>query len=719
MSETKVCKVCIPNTLSYLYDYHIHNEIPPLGSRVLVPFRHTEKVGYVWAYGELEYLEKPLKTIISAESEIIFDEHLRQFCEWLSAYYHSPLSEILALAAPKALKNFDKPLKIRSGLCLTLTPDADAIMATMPARQIKMRQLYDELKRDGQVLVVDLKSRGFKQALLQKSLVLNLCQETRDIPTKTDSMALELNSEQQQVLQQVNLGQFDVYLLQGVTGSGKTEVYIECMRQVIQKGQQVLMLVPEISLTTAFYQRLEQRLGVRCVLMHSSLTPSTRFEHWLEAFYGHGQLILGTRSAVFAPLPRLGLMIIDEEHDLSFKQLEGIRYSAKDAAIMRAKFANIPIILGTATPCLESYQNALNHKYKSLVLHQKALTSNALYYQLVDLRTQRLQHGLAPKTIELIGKHLNQGEQVLLFINRRGYAPVLFCHDCGWSKKCSRCDANMTWYRKRQILECHHCGAQARLPQQCESCLGHQLAPLGVGTEQLVDFLQMKFENFKTLRFDRDIIRHKEALDGALHAIQMQQVQLIVGTQMLTKGHHFPQLGLVVVVDADSAFYQSDFRALERLGQVLTQVAGRAGRADVAGEVIIQTHLPDHPLLKCLIAKGYTTFIQNLLIQRQEATLPPFAYLSLIRAQGKNNTIIKQFLTQLKHQGDFSDVMIMGPIPAPMEKKADIFRWQLIVKAKTRTQLHNTLKKTMPWVERNTPKGVRCFIEIDPYDWSA
>lgn len=719
MTETRVCKVCIPNTLSYVYDYEVSQELPLLGSRVLVPFRNAEKVGFAWAYGNQESYSRPLKTIIASENTVIFDAHFRQFLEWLSQYYHSPLSEVLALASPKLLKDFKRSLQLSSNMEVLLAKGASEVVETLGARQVKLKRLYEVLSSQGQTSISSLKLLGFSKAHIEKGIELGLCDKTLKARVTTHYKHLDLNAEQQDVMQQIALDAFEIYLLQGVTGSGKTEVYIESMRQVLQKGQQVLMLVPEIGLTSAFFLRLQERLGAECILMHSNLSPKARFEHWLKAYYGHGKLILGTRSAIFAPLPHLGLIIIDEEHDLSFKQLEGIRYSAKDAAIMRAKLSNIPIVLGTATPCLESYQNVLNKKYRSLVLNQKALSKTPLYYQVIDLRAQKTQHGLAQKTLDVIDKHLKQGEQVLIFINRRGYAPLLFCHDCGWSKKCSRCDANMTWYRKRNILQCHHCGSITKTLQQCESCWSAQLMPLGIGTEQVVDFLQSYFPQFKTLRIDRDIIRHKTALDDALQDIQDQSAQLIVGTQMLTKGHHFPQLGLVVVVDADSAFYQSDFRALERLGQLLTQVAGRAGRADVPGEVLIQTHLPKHPLLNCLIEQGYNTFVGRLLTQRQEAMLPPFSYLSLIRAQGKNNALIKAFLEELRQKGLFDQITVLGPVPAPMEKKADIFRWQLILKAQSRKHLHQVLNKITPWIENYTPKGVRCFIEVDPYDWSA
>jgi primosomal protein N' (replication factor Y) len=319
----------------------------------------------------------------------------------------------------------------------------------------------------------------------------------------------------------------------------------------------------------------------------------------------------------------------------------------------------------------------------------------------------------------MIENHLQRGEQVFIFINRRGYAPLIFCHDCGWSKQCKYCDANMTWHKKTQRLMCHHCGAQADIPKHCESCFSNQLQPLGVGTERLLTFLEQVFPDVSCMRFDRDVVQNRAQLEQSLNAIYQEQVQLIIGTQMLTKGHHFPKLGLVVIVDGDSGFYHADFRALERLGQLFTQVAGRTGRADIPGEVCIQTHLPQHPLLLTLLQDGYATFMEALLQQRKDAFLPPYAHMALIRAQGKHSKVIQSFLQQLKIDSADDKIQIFGPAPAPMEKKAGMVRWQLILKSAQRQSLHQFLKKVSHQLQHDTPKGIRSFIEVDPYDWSA
>jgi primosomal protein N' (replication factor Y) len=722
MDGMTICKVCIPNTFGYVYDYLVGDSLPAIGTRVLVPFRQSEKTGFVWGHESQTAINKPLKSILKTDDVVVFDQYLIQFCNWMADYYHSPLSEILALACPKWVRDFSRNLSLPQPVWYQLTSDYTQKLEQIPTRSKRLKQLLTQL--DFENSLASLKTKGFKKADIQHLLDWGICQEIQQFVTVSYSafpaLELQLNAEQQLAVDAVQFQQFSVYLLQGVTGSGKTEVYIELMKKVIANRQQVLMLVPEIGLTTSLHQRIQARLGLPVILFHSSLTDKQRYENWLKVYTGQGVVVLGTRSAVFSHLPHVGLIIIDEEHDPSFKQTDGIRYSAKDAAIMRAKLHDVPIILGSATPCLETYQNVLNHKYKLLTLNSKALNQTALQYQVVDLRSQSVEHGLAQKTLQMMEKHLRLQHQVLVFINRRGYSPLIYCHDCGWAKHCLNCDAHMTWHRKTHQLMCHHCGQQSSVPHQCESCFSHQLIPLGVGTERLLEFLTSYFPDVSAMRFDRDVVKNRLQLDDCLQQIEQQKVQLIVGTQMLTKGHHFPNLGLVVIVDGDSGFYHADFRALERLGQVFTQVAGRAGRAHIPGEVCIQTHLPHHPLLQVLLNKGYIELMYALLQQRREAFLPPFSHMALLRAQGKNSHSVQQFLKHMMKRFDGeTQISILGPAPAPMEKKAGLFRWQLIFKSSQRSTLHHVLKQFIPMMQNHQPKGVRCFVEIDPYDWSA
>lgn len=716
MPVSKVCKVCIPNTNADVYDYLYQTEPPLLGARVLVPFRHQLRVGIAWSLGESDLSLDKLKFIEAADTVCILDSCYREFCEWLARYYHFSLSEVLALALPKLLRDFQRPIERPSRLCYSLV---QAFPLKLP-RSKKLASLLQFLANTSSPCFLDtIKAEGFRQATLKLAVSQNYIVATQGpIELLTfPALQLALNEEQQQAFAQLLFQRFGVYVLNGVTGSGKTEVYIEWMRQVVNQGQQVLFLVPEIGLTSALLQRLQTRLGVAAVLMHSDLTDKQRLDNWLQAYYQAAPLIVGTRSAVFANLPKLGLIIIDEEHDLSFRQMDGLRYSAKDAAIMRAKLLNVPIILGSATPCLETLFNLSHHKYHGIQLRQKALSKTPLHYQVIDLRAQKVEHGLAARTILQIQQHLEHKHQVLVFMNRRGYAHLLYCHQCGWTKRCHHCDANMTWHRGRQRLSCHHCGAECKLPAQCQNCGTSNLLTLGVGTERLYEFLVEAFPQHRCLRFDRDVVKTRTQLELALDKIHQHQVDLIVGTQMLTKGHHFPKLSLVVVVDADSAFFQADFRALERLGQLLTQVAGRAGRAEIPGEVLIQTHLPDHPGLKILLQQGYMAFAEILLADRKLAGFPPYMYLGLLRVQGRNSSAIEGYLRQLRQKITINDCVILGPAPAPMEKKAGVFRWQLLLKSSKRLCLHRGIDLMQALISAHPPRGMRYFIELDPYEF--
>ena len=716
-----VCKVCIPNSNRDGFDYEIHPTQPPIGLRIKVPFRNKVRMGVVLGYEKPAKRHASLKPILTIPTEApLFSEAYLQWCQWLSRYYHTPLSEILALALPKHLKNLDYLLSLPQETWIQLHPNYQTSHINLSSQAKKLKGLISALEATP-LKLDELKKDGFTKAIIEKACSLALCEQVQKAFKKPDLRTTELllNPEQQSALERFSYDKFQVYLLHGVTGSGKTEVYIEAMKRVFAQGKQVLMLVPEIGLTSSLYERLKARLGVQIEMFHSGLSDKKRAQNWLKAYHGESSLVLGTRSALFSHFPNLGLIIIDEEHDLSFKQMEGVRYSAKDAAIMRAKMQNMPIVLGTATPSLETYLHAKEGKYQHIYLANKALNQSKLDYVVMDLRAQKTTHGLASNTLSLIQKHVTQGEQVLIFINRRGYAPLLFCHDCGWRMGCRDCDANMTLHQQKKLLICHHCGQKCPIPQSCQACSSEDLSPVGVGTEQLYDFLSHQFPAHQVMRFDRDVVRNKDDLEQGLESIQKQDVQIIVGTQMLAKGHHFPQLGLVVIVDADSGFYQTDFRALERLGQIITQVSGRTGRADIVGQACIQTHLPNHPLLITLLHEGYEAFMQELLQQRAEAGLPPYGFLALVRVQGKYPNTITPFMQQLKKACNKGGTEILGPAPAPMEKKAGVHRFQMILKAKKREELHQHLIEIEEYIQKHLPKGLRAFIEVDPYDWSS
>ena len=656
--DQQVLHISIPGTHHNFFDYHsLAKSIPNIGARVRVPFRNKECIGFIVGKSTTQNPSYKLKSILSIIDETpIIPPELQTLCEWVSLYYHAPLAEVLALALPK---------KIRLG---------------------------DNIK-------------------------------PKIIPMLDNSMepALALNTEQATAVSTIrsNLNDYHAYLLQGVTGSGKTEVYLHIISTVLCAGKQVLMLVPEIGLTPQLLDRVHKRYNVPMAVIHSHISDGKRAQAWQLAKDNTLKLIIGTRSALFTPMPALGLIIVDEEHDPSLKQMDGVRYSARDAALIRAHQRNIPIILGSATPSLESLHNVAQNKFTQLSLTQKALNQTPLHFQLIDLRNQPLEHGLSKPALAIIKTHLDQNHQVLIFINRRGFAPVLLCYACGWIADCTACDSHLTLHRQKNQLKCHHCGLITPLKNQCDACKSHDLVPIGAGTQRIQAYLSEIFPKTNIVRIDRDEVHSTKTLHARLDDINHGKAQLIIGTQMLAKGHHFPALSLVVVLDTDAGFYNHDFRALERLGQLITQVAGRAGRADHPGQVVIQTHLPDHPLLNQLIQQGYIPFSQSLLMQRQKASLPPYAFIALIRAHSKHMENILYFLNGIKKEMKHAPVDVLGPAPSPLARKAFEHHMQLLIKAKTRKDLHQALhllRKSIPTSKIN--KGVKFTIDIDPIELS-
>lgn len=654
-----IYQICIPNTKRDYFDYLADNLNLSIGVRVWVPFRNATRLGLVIGQQHSSACDiTALKSITAViDEQPLLSASILDLCQWVSSYYQSPLSEVIPLALPK---------KYRTGSTRVLT--------TLPQRP--------------------------NQALDQP---LTLHEEQT---TALNAMAAHLQA-------------YHCFLLQGVTGSGKTEVYLQLISKVLAQEKQVLILVPEIGLTPQLLARFTARFSEPMAVIHSNLNESERQLAWQLARDNVIKLVIGTRTAVFTPMPSLGLIIIDEEHDASLKQMEGVRYSARDTALMRAYIAKIPIVLGSATPSLESLHNCVLNKYRLLRLNQKALATSPLHYQLIDIRNVNLQQGLAPNSLIVIAEHLRQQNQVLIFINRRGFAPVLLCHHCGWIADCHACDSHLTLHRKLGRLVCHHCGAIKNIPSQCSSCHSTELLPVGAGTQRVHEFLQAQFPHIQQLRIDRDEVRKKNELGTRLDRINKGEAQLIIGTQMLAKGHHFPRLTLVVVLDADAGFYNQDFRALERLGQLLTQVAGRAGRAHHAGQVLIQTHIPHHPLLNLLIQQGYDAFAKALLALRQHAELPPYQYLAVIRAQDKVPEKVLRFLHITKEQLETQTIKVLGPAPAPLARKADQHRMQLLVKSPSRKILHNALTTLRAWLTVNKlSHTVRWSVDIDPMDLS-
>lgn len=665
-----ILKLAVFTPLRRYFDYILHDitALPHLkpGIRIRVPFHRRELIGVLISMHSSSTLPlKELKPIMAILDETpIFKEDIFHLCLWMKDYYHSAPGEVFSLALPTLLRQGKKAL-------------------------FSKKALKHPLKKCTHPL------------LLQDNLTLN------------QEQALALDRIK------TSLTQFKVFLLDGITGSGKTEVYLQAIYHVLQQGKQVLVLVPEIGLTPQTINRFSARFNVAVVALHSGLTERERLDIFLYAEKGMLKIIIGTRSAIFTPFQNLGLIVIDEEHDLSFKQQEGIKYHARDLSIMRAHRLNIPIIIGSATPALDTLFKATQGKFHHLTLRTRAGDAKLPHYQIVDIRNQLLDQGLSHALIAEIKTHLSRGEQVMLFLNRRGYAPILMCHSCGWVIKCERCDIPMTYHREQQQrLFCHHCDAQKKYLTHCEGC--HQLLnPVGLGTQRLEDVLEKNFKEYSIARIDRDTTRKKGALEKLLSEIQAGVHHIIVGTQMLAKGHHFPNVTLVAIVDADSGLFSHDFRGLERMAQLLVQVAGRAGRDEKQGKVIVQTHHPEHPLLTQLFKKDYHVFAERLLQERQSARLPPFSYLVLFRAEAYQIDEGMHFLEVIKSKlrRNLTDIEILGPIPAPMPRRQGRHRFQLLLQAKNRALLQNLLKNVIPEIDKIPKKHrVRWSIDVDPME---
>lgn len=722
-----VFKVCVLNTNRDYFDYYADGAEPSIGARVWVPFRNQERMGVVIGQYRPETNHATTKSITTIiDKKPLVSAELLALCLWISGYYQSPLSEVLPRALPKKYRNGDDYEPPRCDY-YHLAMNVASAHRLLTKRTPRQQALVDLFETHGKPLSKkSVLQAGFNASQLEKLVACGILAVQTSIEKPQPSTAaithpLALNEEQAQAVDTISLhlDAYRCFLLQGVTGSGKTEVYLQVIAKVLAAGRQVLVLVPEIGLTPQLLARFKDRFQVPMAVIHSNLNDTERQRAWLWSQEEAVKLVVGTRAAIFTPMPALGLIVIDEEHDASLKQMEGVRYSARDTALMRAHVRHIPIILGSATPSLESLHNCTLKKYTLLRLNQKALNSAPLHYQILDIRNQVLQHGIASPTLKMIKDHLDQKNQVLVFINRRGFAPVLLCHQCGWMADCRACDAHLTLHRTQGRLVCHHCGLTQGIPTQCKSCHSRELLPVGAGTQRVHEFLSTQFPETTVLRVDRDEVRKKHALDACLEQINQGEAQLIVGTQMLAKGHHFPRLTLVVILDTDNGFYNQDFRALERLGQLLTQVAGRAGRAEFPGQVVIQTHLPSHPLLNQLVQQGYDDFAQSLLTQRKQAALPPYHFLSVIRAEDRALPKVLQFLHAVKAQLHQHGMGVLGPAPAPLARKADQHRLQLLVKSSSRQQLKTALTGVREWLMANKmSQVVRWSMDVDPIDLS-
>ena len=719
-----IAHVALPVPLHQLYDYQLTMPAQ-IGMRVKVPFGYRDAIGIIVSIDKHTDVDiSHLKSIKSIVDETpVFNDSIWQLLNWAASYYHYPIGEVLFHALPILLRQGRAASKDEIKRWQLTELGNEFNIDSMP-RATKQKQLLLALKNN------TLQETDFNSAVYLALQKKQLIEQVRCLPESnewqtcytTNTTSIELNAQQSNAIQSVNkqLDSFNVFLLEGVTGSGKTEVYLNILSSVLSIGKQALVLVPEISLTPQTIARFKQRFNAPIDILHSGLSAKERLSVWLRSRNGENAIVVGTRSSLFTPFKDLGIIIIDEEHDSSYKQQEGWRYHARDLAIIRAKIENVPILLGSATPSLETLKNAFYHKYQLLQLTERAGNATLAKQSILDIRGLTLEAGLSKPLIEQIQKHLTNNNQVMLFLNRRGFSPLLICHDCGWIAECPRCDRPYTYHHKQHKLSCHHCDTPRAVPQQCPKCGSTHLVPIGFGTEQLEKKLEVLFPNIKISRIDRDTVSKKDALNNYLHDIHQGGAHILVGTQILAKGHHFPDVTLVGIIDVDGALFSSDFRATERFAQIYTQVSGRAGREKKAGEVILQTYHPDHPLLNILLNEGYQKFASVTLQERQITQLPPFSYQVLIRAADRNNRYAPIFLQKihdwLKVNCD-SGLWQLGPMPANQAKKADYHRWQLLLQHNNRTLLQQILDELLIIILNwNESSRVRWNIDVDPVE---
>ena len=645
---------------------------------------------------------------------------------WAAEYYHHPVGEVFAAAQPKLLRAGQD--SIARQIVWSPTSAAAAALAggqlqRAPRQLALLRRICDIGSLAESQLDVELPgwraaARELKRRGLLQSSAVAIAPEGAQVQAR--GTGPKLNFAQEGALAAVigQLGKAGAFLLDGVTGSGKTEVYLRLAGEVIARGGSVLVLCPEIGLTPQLVERFHARFDGTIAALHSGLTDRERLDAWRVASSGSARIVIGTRSAVFAPLPALGLIIVDEEHDPSYKQQEGgFRYSARDLALLRGQRAQVPVVLGSATPSFESLHNVAHERMTRLHLPERAGNAQPPRLTLIDLRAHAVHRGLSTPLLAAMDRHLATGAQVLLYLNRRGYAPTLLCTSCGWSAQCRSCDARLTVHQRAGVLACHHCGAEQPRPDRCPRC-GYEVRPLGHGTERVEETLAERFPGLAVERFDRDILRAQEALEGAIARVHSGAARILVGTQMLTKGHHFPDVTLVGILNADQSLFSTDFRATERLAQTIVQVAGRAGRADRAGEVMIQSQYPDHPLLRTLLAQGYEGFATTAMSEREQAQWPPFLRMAVLRASDTSAEGAMRFLAAARAAADLpGEISLRGPVPAAMTRRADRYHAQLLVESAQRARLQKFLSGWIPAVEALPARGnLRWVLDVDPLE---
>ncbi|MFG0705302.1 MULTISPECIES: primosomal protein N' [Acinetobacter] len=726
-------RVAVPVYLYDCFDYSLTAEQyhqAEVGARVAVSFGRQNVVGVI-----VEKLtdEKPLdlgfklKAITELlDDSAILDAKVLSLLTWSAQYYQFPIGEVMHTALPSFLRQ-GKPYNLLARMWKLIDDHAEDKLKRSEKQQdaYKILKLHPTGTSENILNLAGIETATLKA--LEKKKITQCILEAQDFKPQAMTLAqmpLAPNDEQKRAIQNILKVRhsYHAFLLDGLTGSGKTEVYLQVMQEVLKQGKQVLVLVPEIGLTPQTVSRFQSRFHCHIALLHSGLNDSKRLQAWQSAQTGKASIVIGTRSAIYTPLPHLGLIVLDEEHDLSFKQQEGFRYHARDVALYRAHLENCPIILGSATPSIDSYALVEQGKMTRLELDQRAGVAVMPKMHVIDLKVAQKQNGISQQLIHEVQKRLDKKEQVLIFLNRRGYAPVLICESCGWQAKCPHCDANFTVHRQPyQHLHCHHCGTIHRMPEHCPQCQHSELKPIGLGTAKVEENLQELFPNFDVIRVDRDSTSRVGSWQKIYNKIQKSEPIILLGTQMLAKGHHFPYVTLVAILDIDSGLLSVDFRATERTAQLIIQVAGRAGRGEKKGEVYLQTLRPDHPLLNTLLESGYRSFAKQTLKERKAAWMPPYRYAALLRCESKDQELNQSFLqehAQVLRQASENSIDIWGPIPAPMERKAGRYQAHMVLLSKDRARMHFYIRQWWQNVWHNKPHGMKLSLDIDPQELS-
>ena len=727
--DQKILKVALDVPVNKFFDYISNDANIKIGQYVRVPFGKRNLIGICCetSIESMVPIDK-LKFIISTETEIVFDKSMLKLLYFVSDYYHHPIGQTIMSVVPSRLKKNSLTSKKKELIFKADASLTHEVIDNLPSRQLRLKKVaHAILKKDlRQKDLNRLVSNGSECVDKLESMGLISLEVFIQETSRSKKDQLVLNKEQKKVIDEIKKTKsYKPWLIHGVTASGKTEIYMNLITEFLVNSQsQALVLVPEINLTPQLEERFQNRFfDKKIVVLHSYLSDIERLDNWREAKIGNADIVIGTRLGIFTPMPNLKIIIIDEEHDPSFKQSEGLRYHARDVAMMRAKNLNIPIVMGSATPSLETWYKAINTKqnFKYLKLNSRAVDNATLPAIKTIQVNDKTKLQVSKEVIDAIQNRLDKKEQTIVFINRRGYSPVLICSSCGWVAECERCSSRLVVHLKKERLKCHHCGYDQKITNACVDCGNTDLFPLGTGTQKIEDVLKYSFSEAKITRVDRDTTHSKKSIEDLYLKMNNREIDIVIGTQMLAKGHDFPHVTLVVVLDADNALYSPDFRASERLFSQLIQVSGRAGRGKIKGEVLIQSAFPNHNLFDSLKAHDFDSFSNQLLNERKSMGLSPFSYNAVLMVKSKNLNMSKQFINDVTgwaKESLVSTINVLGPSRPTIEKLKGFERFHLYIQAPSRKDLHMMLK---PWISqiRQHPlvNRVKWSVDVDPTDF--